>query len=144
MLGNGPQTLGNGTHAVCNGPHALDNFFFFFVFFLNYFCTRGQGGSVSPPQVFYFMYIIGRVPGFEPEMLRLQPGVLPLSYTHPLLSYTHPLELHSPPIYFQIKKTLVSIIHSKTLKLRNYPTVLYKYCCYLNMLPVCTVFTTGK
>ena len=27
--------------------------------------------------------IFGRIPGIEPELLRLQPGVLPLSYTHP-------------------------------------------------------------
>ena len=29
--------------------------------------------------------IFGRMPGFKPELLRPQPGVLPVSYTHPFL-----------------------------------------------------------
>ena len=37
----------------------------------------------SVPGVFTFCSIFGRMLEFEPELMRLQPGVLPMSYTHP-------------------------------------------------------------
>ena len=53
----------------------------FFVLFLLFSC-QGQGGSSLRPRFFTFMYNIGRMPGFEPKMLRPQPSVLPMSYTY--------------------------------------------------------------
>ena len=32
---------------------------------------------------YFLCTIFGRVPGIEPELLQPQPGVLPMSYTHP-------------------------------------------------------------
>ena len=37
----------------------------------------------SPPQDFILCTIFGRMLVIEPKLLRLQPGVLPMSYTHP-------------------------------------------------------------
>ena len=42
------------------------------------------------PEIFTLCTIFGRMPGFELELLRQQPGVLPMSYTHPM-SYTVPV-----------------------------------------------------
>ena len=35
------------------------------------------------PEIFTLFSIFGRMPGFEPELLRPQPGVLPMRYAHP-------------------------------------------------------------
>ena len=40
-------------------------------------------GPLSAPRIFTLCTIFGRMPGIEPELLRPQPGVLPMSYTHP-------------------------------------------------------------
>ena len=52
-------------------------------FLLTLFVPRVRSPSLHPT-FFYFMYctIFGEMPGFEPEMLRQQPGVLPKSYTY--------------------------------------------------------------
>jgi len=56
----------------------------FIIFFYNYFLYPGtRRVRFSALGIFTLCTLFGRVPGFEPEMLRLQPGVLPLSYTHP-------------------------------------------------------------
>ena len=46
--------------------------------FFEIFLSQGLGGSILCLRFFYFMYNIGRLPGFEPEMRRPQPGVLPI------------------------------------------------------------------
>ena len=49
-----------------------------------FFLSRGyRGSALHPIGYVYFMYSFDRIPGFEPGMLRLQPGVLPMSYTQP-------------------------------------------------------------
>ena len=57
-------------------------------FFYTLFCSWGP---LLRPRIFTLctlQYLLfGRMPGFEPELLRPQPGVLPLSYTH-LLFYS--------------------------------------------------------
>ena len=49
-------------------------------FFFNSFCPSVMEGPLFVLGL-YFMYCIGRMPGYEPELLRPQPDVLPLSYT---------------------------------------------------------------
>ena len=49
--------------------------------FLNSFCSQG---SVLRPGIFTLCTIIGRMPGLESELLRSQPGVLPINYLSPL------------------------------------------------------------
>ena len=39
--------------------------------------------STLRPEIFTLCSIFGRIPGFEPELQRPQPGVLPMSFTHP-------------------------------------------------------------
>ena len=48
--------------------------------FLTLFVSRVRRVR-SPPRDFYFMF--GRMPGIEPELLRPQLAVLPMSYTQP-------------------------------------------------------------
>ena len=45
-------------------------------------------GSRTPSRGFTLCTIFGRMPGIEPELLRPQPGVLPMSYTHIFLSFS--------------------------------------------------------
>ena len=40
------------------------------------------GSRILRPGFYTICTIFGRMPGFEPELLQLQPGVLPMSYTH--------------------------------------------------------------
>ena len=49
----------------------------------------------SPSQVLSLCTRCGRMPGFEPELLRLQPGVLPMSYIQ-LRKISPTLLLHIP------------------------------------------------
>ena len=64
------------------------NFFFenspriFFVLF------PGLGGSALHAEIFTISTLFGRMPGIEPELLRPQPGVLTMSYTHPYELHT--------------------------------------------------------
>ena len=53
-------------------------FLFFFKLFL-------YPGSRTPSRVCTLFTIFGRMQGIEPELLRPQPGVLPMSYTHPYI-----------------------------------------------------------
>ena len=57
------------------------------VFFYNSFCSQGLGGSALPLEIFTLCTIFGRMPGTELELLRPQPGVLLMSYTHGLHFY---------------------------------------------------------
>ena len=50
-------------------------------FFSSYFLFLVPRRVRSPSFLLYFKYNIGSMPGFEPEMLRQQPGVPPMSYT---------------------------------------------------------------
>ena len=59
------------------------------------------------PGIFTLCTIFGRTPGFEPMLLRLQPGVLPISYTHPLFSPT-------APSIFRLKKVVEMIAEVTT------------------------------
>ena len=52
----------------------------FQIFFFNSFCSHAP---VLRPGICTLCTIFGRMPGFKPQLLRLQPGVLPMSYTHP-------------------------------------------------------------
>ena len=45
--------------------------------FFKSFCSQGQGGSALRPGFLLYVQFFGRMTGFEPEMPRLQPGVLP-------------------------------------------------------------------
>ena len=53
--------------------------------FLTLFVPRVKEGTLFVPSL-YLMYstVFGRMPEFESELLRPQPGVLPISYTHPI------------------------------------------------------------
>ena len=53
------------------------------ILLLKLFVPRVKKGPLSVLG-FYSMYctIFGRMPGFEPDLLRLKPGVLPMSITH--------------------------------------------------------------
>ena len=62
--------------------------------------------------------------GFKHELLRLQPGVLPMRYTHPHIPY----ELRHPYFYFFI---LLSLPRDCTVQYTPYYTV---------TLPVLRVF----
>ena len=90
----------------------------FFVFLLvsNLFSLRVQG--LLSVLGFYFMYNIGRMPGFEPELLQPQPGVLPISYTHGLAKglphlynsrFVSTSSISSSPIY-RFKEMWICII----------------------------------
>ena len=54
-------------------------------FFLLFLFPGTSIGSALRPAIFTLCTLFGRMPGIEPELLRLQPGVLPMSYTHPML-----------------------------------------------------------
>ena len=61
-----------------------------FEIFLELFLFLGSSKDRSPSRDFSdftLCTIFGRRPGFEPELLRLQQGVLPMSYTHPFPFY---------------------------------------------------------
>ena len=53
------------------------------IFLLKLFLFPGLRRVRSPSRVFTLCTVFGRMPGFEPELLRPQPGFLPMSYTHP-------------------------------------------------------------
>ena len=57
----------------------------FIYFFKNSFCSQVP---VLRPGGFTLCSIFGRMPGIEPELLRPQPGVLPMSYTHNFLFFS--------------------------------------------------------
>ena len=59
-------------------PYMFDIFFFFKLFLF-----PRLGGSALRPKIFTLCTIFGRMLGIEPELLRTQRGVLPMSYTHP-------------------------------------------------------------
>ena len=63
-------------------------------FFKTILCPGLAGSALRP--IGCTLYNIGRMPGFEPKLLRLQPGVLPMSYTHPYNElHTSLNELHT-------------------------------------------------
>ena len=54
------------------------------------YCTTYHNAIYCPKVKFCSQdpaFRFGRMPGFEPKLLRLQPGVLPMSYTHPEENY---------------------------------------------------------
>ena len=52
----------------------------FFFFFLSLFVPRVKEGSLSVPTPEFFLLLSTvPMPGFEPELLRPQPGVLPMT-----------------------------------------------------------------
>ena len=51
------------------------------VFLNNSFCSQVP---ILRPGIFTLCTIFGKMPEFEPELLQPQPGVLPMSYTHPV------------------------------------------------------------
>ena len=69
------------------------------ILFFQFFLFPGLRSVRSPPRDYNFTVstIFGRMPGIEPVLLRPQPGVLPMSYTHPFpylpLGYSY-TELH--------------------------------------------------
>ena len=67
-----------------NRPDETQNNSFFvynkFSFFIKLFLFPG---SALRPKNFTLCTIFGRMPGIEPELLRPQTGVLPMSFTHP-------------------------------------------------------------
>ena len=72
-FGSGPEFLPN-----------LDPYSGLGMFFKTLFCSQFP---VLRPGIFNLSLctIFGRMQGFKPELLRPQPGVLPVSYTHPFL-----------------------------------------------------------
>ena len=64
----------------CEQKHLLTRNTQKYYFFVEIFLFLG---SRTPSQDFTLCTIFGRMPGIEHELLRPQPGVLPLSYTHP-------------------------------------------------------------
>ena len=70
----------NNEKSIKNHSKKIFNLFY-------YFCSQGP---VLRPGFFYtgtFCTIFSRMPGFEPELLRQQPGVLPMSNTHSIPSH---------------------------------------------------------
>ena len=59
--------------------------------FNNFLYSFWPQGPVHSPRCFYFTYV-----QFEPELLRLQPGTLPMSYTPPPFPSAPPSDL--PPL----------------------------------------------
>ena len=56
----------------------------FFIFnFVSLFVPKDMEVSLSAPRFYFVFTIFGRMPGIEPELLRPQPGMLPMSYSHP-------------------------------------------------------------
>ena len=51
-----------------------------YFYFFNSFVPRAPN---TVPGIFTLFTIFGRMPGIAPELLQPQPGVLPMSYTHP-------------------------------------------------------------
>ena len=51
----------------------------------NIFCSSlfVPKAPYTVPGIFTLCTIFGRIPGFEPELIRPPPGVLPMSFTHP-------------------------------------------------------------
>ena len=76
---------------------------FLFIFLKKFLVPRFR----SPSWVFTLCTIFGRMPGFEPELLRLQPRVLPMSYTHPWWATHIPIELTSLMSYTHLQYTLL-------------------------------------
>ena len=70
--------------------------------FLTLFVPRVKEGTLFVPSL-YLMYstVFGRMPEFESELLRPQPGVLPISYTHPIF-------LAKPKFSFKINISHIS------------------------------------
>ena len=64
-------------HIVLSAHQLLGNILCLF------FCSQVP---VLRPENFILFTIFGRMPGFEPELLRPQLGVLPMSCTHPWMS----------------------------------------------------------
>ena len=62
------------------------------IFYISFFVPRIKEGPLSVPGFSLHMYkrVFGKMPRFEPELLRRKPGVLPMSYTHPFLSTSLP------------------------------------------------------
>ena len=54
------------------------------IFFFKLFLFPGlRNVPLSSPRFLLYIQNFGRMPGIEHELLRPQPGVLPMSYTHP-------------------------------------------------------------
>ena len=51
--------------------------------FLKLFLFPGLRRVHSPSRIFTLCNTFGRMPGFKPQLLRMQLSVLPMSYTHP-------------------------------------------------------------
>ena len=52
------------------------------MFIITLFAPRVKEGPLSAPRILTLCTIFGMMQGIEPELLRLQLGVLPMSYTH--------------------------------------------------------------
>ena len=78
--------------------------------FLTLFVPRVKEGTLFVPSL-YLMYstVFGRMPEFESELLRPQPGVLPISYTHPIF-------LAKPKFSFKINISHISAKDKKLLE----------------------------
>ena len=68
------------------------NYYYYYYYFINSFCSQGP---VHRSWVFTLFTMLSSMPGFETELLRPQPGVLPMSYTHSLLLLIYSLQKHT-------------------------------------------------
>ena len=86
-------------------------------FFNTLFVLKVKEGPHS--DILTLCIIFGGMPGFKPEILRPQPGVLPMSYTHPTfpISQSHPAE--SARILAAI--TLPQLLFTSATQERNPP-----------------------
>ena len=71
-------------------------------FFSSYFLFLVPRRVRSQSFLLYFKYNIGSMPGFEPEMLRQQPGVPPMSYTLMKFNINRYLVRHKHTVYAKI------------------------------------------
>ena len=102
----------------CQGCSACGQIFIYINFHIlkKLFLSPGLWRVRSPSRVFTLCTIFGRMTGFEPELLRPQPGVLPiLNELHTSLNYTRP----NLPI-FGIELTKIYLIGSNVSNFKNF------------------------
>ena len=88
-----PPAQGNPQWRCTTGPWlGIISFLPAGLFTFLFLVPRIKEGPLSVPGFSLHMYIrvFGKMPRFEPELLRRKPGVLPMSYTHPFLSTSLP------------------------------------------------------
>ena len=85
----------------------------------------------SPPRDFTLCTIFGRMPGIKPKLLQPQPGVLPMSYTHPKGRFVSVFSRHSLKfvIIGQSSSFENSVPVFKDLQSENVNMFLLKYFC---------------